>query len=133
MKKSIKIALSVPLAWISFIIIFKLQGITTIISLEWALFMAIQLPFFLTVSWSKNIKIVNMGLIVMIIVFAIICYLSAIAFSIFLLSEFSVLLVMLIFTLFYRIKLKGKIGVGSWNISFLNIANQDEWTVISNE
>ncbi len=106
MKKSIKIALSVPLAWISFIIIFKLQGITTIISLEWALFMAIQLPFFLTISWSKNIKIVNMGLIVMIIVFAIICYLSAIAFSIFLLSEFSVLLVMLIFTLFYRIKLK---------------------------
>ncbi len=106
MKKSIKIALSVPLAWISFIIIFKLQGITTIISLEWALFMAIQLPFFLTVSWAKNVKIVDMELVVIIIAFAIICYLSAIAFSIFLLSEFSVLFIMLLFTLFYRIKLK---------------------------
>ena len=106
MKKSVKIALLVPLAWISFIIIFKLQGITTIISLEWALFMAIQLPFFLTVSWSKNIKIVDMGLVVIIIAFAIICYLSAVAFSILLLSELSVLFVMLLFMLFYRVKLK---------------------------
>ncbi len=110
MKKSIKIIISTLIAWAIFIVIFKLQGIKLTVSLEWALFMAIQLFFFLVVDWSKNIKVVNYGILVMSIGLAIIVYFSVVNFSIFLRSEFPLLFTMLIFTLFYRDKLRDLTG-----------------------